>query len=269
MSMPFYVAPEQQMKDKADYARKGIARGRSAVVLQYEGGILMVADNMSRTLHKISELYDRIGFAAVGRYPEFENLRLMGVRFADVRGYQYDRRDVSGRQLANIYAQTLGTVFSESLKPWEVEIVVAEVGDAAADDEIYRITFDGSIVDERGFVAVGGSSESVAAALKERFVADAPLSAALNTATHALARENGSERELEAGNLEVAVLERAREHRKFRRIHGRRLTALLEEGRAGGRGGSGGAKGGGTAAKGSSDDASTGRDGTDEDQTDE
>ncbi|MFJ9554476.1 proteasome subunit alpha [Nocardiopsis sp. NPDC101807] len=234
MSMPFYVAPEQQMKDKADYARKGIARGRSAVVLQYEGGILMVADNMSRTLHKISELYDRIGFAAVGRYPEFENLRLMGVRFADVRGYQYDRRDVSGRQLANIYAQTLGTVFSESLKPWEVEIVVAEVGDTADDDEIYRITFDGSIVDEQGFVAVGGSSEHVSTQLKDRFAADAPLSAALNAATRALARENGEERELEASNLEVAILERSRQHRKFRRIQGRRLTALIEEGKAGG-----------------------------------
>jgi proteasome alpha subunit len=232
--MPFYVAPEQQMKDKADYARKGIARGRSAVVLQYEGGILMVADNMSRTLHKISELYDRIGFAAVGRYPEFENLRLMGVRFADVRGYQYDRRDVSARQLANIYAQTLGTVFSESLKPWEVEIVVAEVGDTAADDEIYRITFDGSIVDEQGFVAVGGSSEHVSTQLKDRFAADAPLSAALNAATRALARENGEERELEASNLEVAILERSRQHRKFRRIQGRRLTTLIEEGKAGG-----------------------------------
>ncbi|NYH54708.1 proteasome alpha subunit [Nocardiopsis arvandica] len=239
MSMPFYVAPEQQMKDKADYARKGIARGRSAVVLQYEGGILMVADNMSRTLHKISEIYDRIGFAAVGRYPEFENLRLMGVRFADVRGYQYDRRDVSGRQLANIYAQTLGTVFSESLKPWEVEIVVAEVGDAADEDEIYRITFDGSIVDEQGFVAVGGSSEHVSDVLKDRFAADASLSAALNAATHALARENGEERELEASNLEVAILERARQHRKFRRIHGRRLTRLIEEGKANGRAASG------------------------------
>ncbi|MEU3018240.1 MULTISPECIES: proteasome subunit alpha [unclassified Nocardiopsis] len=233
MSMPFYVAPEQQMKDKADYARKGIARGRSAVVLQYEGGILLVADNMSRTLHKISELYDRIGFAAVGRYPEFENLRLMGVRFADVRGYQFDRRDVSGRQLANIYAQTLGTVFSESLKPWEVEIVVAEVGDTAAEDEIYRITFDGSIVDEQGFVAVGGSSEHVSSQLKDRFAADAPLSAALNAATRALAHDNGEERELEAANLEVAVLERSREHRKFRRIHGDRLTALIEEGKRG------------------------------------
>ncbi|RKS09505.1 proteasome alpha subunit [Nocardiopsis sp. Huas11] len=240
MSMPFYVAPEQQMKDKADYARKGIARGRSAVVLQYEGGILMVADNMSRTLHKISELYDRIGFAAVGRYPEFENLRLMGVRFADVRGYQYDRRDVSGRQLANIYAQTLGTVFSESLKPWEVEIVVAEVGDTADGDEIYRITFDGSIVDEQGFVAVGGSSDHVGTVLKDRFAGDAPLSAALNTATHALARENGEERELEAANLEVAVLERSRSHRKFRRIHGRRLTDLIEEGQAAARTASGG-----------------------------
>ncbi|MFD6098974.1 proteasome subunit alpha [Nocardiopsis flavescens] len=233
MSMPFYVAPEQQMKDKADYARKGIARGRSAVVLQYEGGILLVADNVSRTLHKISELYDRIAFAAVGRYPEFENLRLMGVRFADVRGYQYDRRDVSGRQLANIYAQTLGTVFSESLKPWEVEIVVAEVGDTPDGDEIYRITFDGSIVDEQGFVAVGGSSEQVSQALKDRFAADASLAAALDAATRALSRENGEERELEAANLEVAVLERSRDHRKFRRIQGPRLVSLLEEGRGG------------------------------------
>ncbi len=248
--MPFYVAPEQQMKDKADYARKGIARGRSAVVLQYEGGILMVADNVSRTLHKISELYDRIGFAAVGRYPEFENLRLMGVRFADVRGYQYDRRDVSGRQLANIYAQTLGTVFSESLKPWEVEIVVAEVGDTPDEDEIYRITFDGSIVDEQGFVAVGGSSEHVSGVLKDRFAADAPLSAALNTATHALARENGEERELEAANLEVAVLERAREHRKFRRIHGARLNRLIEEGKAGNAAGGTAPAGGSAAADG-------------------
>ncbi|SHK40879.1 proteasome alpha subunit [Nocardiopsis flavescens] len=231
--MPFYVAPEQQMKDKADYARKGIARGRSAVVLQYEGGILLVADNVSRTLHKISELYDRIAFAAVGRYPEFENLRLMGVRFADVRGYQYDRRDVSGRQLANIYAQTLGTVFSESLKPWEVEIVVAEVGDTPDGDEIYRITFDGSIVDEQGFVAVGGSSEQVSQALKDRFAADASLAAALDAATRALSRENGEERELEAANLEVAVLERSRDHRKFRRIQGPRLVSLLEEGRGG------------------------------------
>ncbi|MDT0330082.1 proteasome subunit alpha [Nocardiopsis lambiniae] len=239
MSMPFYVAPEQQMKDKADYARKGIARGRSAVVLQYEGGILLVADNVSRTLHKISELYDRIAFAAVGRYPEFENLRLMGVRFADVRGYQYDRRDVSARQLANIYAQTLGTVFSESLKPWEVEIVVSEVGDTPDDDEIYRITFDGSIVDEQGFVAVGGSSEHVSQSLKDRFAADASLAAAINAATHALARENGEERELEAANLEVAVLERSRQHRKFRRIQGRRLISLLEEGRGGPRSASG------------------------------
>ncbi len=259
--MPFYVAPEQQMKDKADYARKGIARGRSAVVLQYEGGILLVADNMSRTLHKISELYDRIGFAAVGRYPEFENLRLMGVRFADVRGYQYDRRDVSGRQLANIYAQTLGTVFSESLKPWEVEIVVAEVGDTSAEDEIYRITFDGSIVDEQGFVAVGGSSEHVSGVLKDRFATNASLSSALNTATHALARENGEERELEAANLEVAVLERSREHRKFRRIHGQRLTDLIEEGKAG-RGASSGSGTTGNATTGGAGESTVG--GTDE-----
>jgi len=228
VSMPFYVSPEQSMKDKADYARKGIARGRSAVVLQYDGGILFVADNISRTLHKISELYDRIAFAAVGRYNEFENLRQMGVRMADVRGYQYDRSDVSGRVLANIYAQTLGTLFSESNKPWEVEIVVAEVGEDAAADQIYRITFDGSVVDEQGFLAMGGSAEQVTTSLKERFNAGASLGDALSAAVHALRHENGEERELDAGGLEVAVLERGRrEHRKFRRITGDRLASLV------------------------------------------
>ncbi|KIH98945.1 proteasome subunit alpha [Streptomonospora alba] len=231
--MPFYVSPEQSMKDKADYARKGIARGRSAVVLQYDGGILFVADNISRTLHKISELYDRIAFAAVGRYNEFENLRQMGVRLADVRGYAYDRSDVSGRVLANIYAQTLGTVFSESAKPWEVEIVVAEVGEDAASDQIYRITFDGSVVDEQGFLAMGGSAEQVTTALKERFDKDASLGAALSAAVHALRHENGEERDLDSSGLEVAVLERGRhEHRKFRRVTGDRLTSLMQEGSA-------------------------------------
>jgi proteasome alpha subunit len=231
--MPFYVSPEQSMKDKADYARKGIARGRSAVVLQYDGGILFVADNMSRTLHKISELYDRIAFAAVGRYNEFDNLRTMGVRFADVRGYAYDRSDVNGRMLANLYAQTLGTVFSESNKPWEVEVVVAEVGDTAATDQIYRITFDGSVVDEQGFLAMGGSAERVTTALTERFDGGASLDRALSAAMHALAHENGEQREIEATSLEVAVLERAREHRKFRRIQGDRLTRLIAEARGG------------------------------------
>lgn len=232
MSMPFYVSPEQSMKDKADYARKGIARGRSAIAMQYDGGLLFVADNMSRTLHKISELYDRIAFAAVGRYNEFENLRLAGVRFADTRGYAYDRRDVNGRMLANAYAQTLGGVFSESPKPWEVEIVVAEVGDTPDSDQLYRITFDGSVVDEHDFVVMGGSTEQVTTALKDRFVKEAPLSQALASATHALAHESGEDRELEAASLEVAVLERAREHRKFRRLHGERLNRLIEEGRS-------------------------------------
>lgn len=253
MSMPFYVSPEQSMKDKADYARKGIARGRSAVVLQYDGGILFVADNMSRTLHKISELYDRVAFAAVGRYNEFENLRLGGVRYADSHGYAYDRRDVTGRMLANAYAQTLGTVFSESNKPWEVEIVVAEVGDDADTDQIYRITFDGSVVDEKGLLAMGGSADAVTAALKERFDRGAPLSEALSAAMHALAHENGERRELDAANLEVAVLERAREHRKFRRIQGARLTRLIEEGR-----GASSASSGGGGSEGASGDGGSG-----------
>jgi len=159
MSMPFYVSPEQLMKDRADYARKGIARGRSVVVLAYDDGIAFATENPSRALHKVSEIYDRIAFAAVGKYNEFENLRVAGVRYADLRGYSYDRRDVNARGLANAYAQTLGTVFTTESKPLEVEIVVAEVGADAATDQIYRLSYDGSVADERGFVVMGGQAE--------------------------------------------------------------------------------------------------------------
>src|SRR6202008_3588196 len=179
VSMPFYVSPEQAMKDKADYARKGIARGRSGVVIQYDAGILFVADNPSRALHKISEIYDRIAFAAVGKYNEFENLRQQGVRYADVNGYMYDRSDVTARGLANAYATALGTVFTDSNKPYEVEIVVAEVGSDVASDQIYRLTFDGSVADEHGYVAMGGQVDQVAAALKDRYQEGLPLAQAL------------------------------------------------------------------------------------------
>jgi len=182
VSMPFYVSPEQAMKDKADYARKGIARGRNSVVVTYDEGILFVAPNPSSALHKVSEVYDRIAFAAVGRYNEYENLRVAGVRFADTRGYQYAREDVTARGLANWYAQVLGSIFTESNKPYEVEIVVAEVGDSQDADQMYRITFDGSVADEHGFVAMGGQAEQVAGVLKERYAAGMPIEAALGTA---------------------------------------------------------------------------------------
>ncbi|MEU6741843.1 proteasome subunit alpha [Streptosporangium sandarakinum] len=239
MSIPFgYVSPEQQMRDKADYARKGIARGRSVVVLQYEDGILFVAPNPSRALHKISEIYDRIGFAAVGRYNEFEALRLGGIRYADINGYTYDREDVTARGLANLYAQNLGQIFTESLKPFEVELVVAEVGDTADEDHIYRLTFDGSVFDESGLVAMGGQAEAVAGRLKERYRDGLPLADALQAALFALT-EPGGERP-PAGQLEVAVLDRNRPHRKFQRLAGPRLEALLA--------GSSAAEGTGTAA---------------------
>src|SRR5207248_5509182 len=167
--MPFYVSPEQSMRDKADYARKGIARGRSCVALQYAGGILFVAPNPSSALHKVSEIYDRIAFAAVGRYNEYENLRVAGVRFADTRGYQYAREDVTARGLANWYAQVLGSIFTESNKPYEVELVVAEVGESAGDDQIYRITFDGSVADEHVFVAMGGQAAQGAGGRQEGY----------------------------------------------------------------------------------------------------
>ena len=227
--MPFYVSPEQAMKDKADYARKGIARGRNSVVLQYDEGILFVAPNPSRALYKTSEIYDRIAFAAVGRYNEYENLRKAGVRFADMTGYQYDRGDVTARGLANWYAQILGTIFTESNKPFEVEIVVAEVGETPDADQIYRITFDGSVADEHGFVAMGGQADQVAGVLKDRYREGMPLAAALGAAISALAGQANGERsvEISAGQLEVAVLARGRAHRSFRRLTGPRLEELL------------------------------------------
>ena len=166
MTVPFYVSPEQITRDKADFARKGIARGKSVVLIQAKDAIVFVAENPSKALHKISEIYDRIGFAAVGKYNEFENLRVSGIRFADLRGFAYDRSDVSARSLANAYAQTLGTVFTDALKPLEVELLVAEIGNEMENDEIYRLTFDGSVVDEKNFVAIGGDSEKINELLK-------------------------------------------------------------------------------------------------------
>ncbi len=244
MSMPFYVSPEQSMRDKADYARKGVARSRSSVVVQYAGGILLVTPNISSVLHKISEIYDRIAFAAVGRYNEYEVLRKAGVTYADVTGYQFDRGDVTARGLANWYAQALGTNFSEpSGKPYEVEIVVAEVGAKPDGDQIYRISWDGSVSDEPGFVAFGGQADQVTTALKERFSDGMSLTEALAAALAALAapaaaaapgQANGSQPELTAANLEVAILDRARAHRTFRRLQGPRLEGLIDESRGGG-----------------------------------
>ena len=230
--MPFYVSPEQAMKDKADYASKAITRGRSGVVIEYDGGILFVAPNPSRALNKFSEIYDRIAFAAVGRYNEFENLRKAGVRYADMTGFQYDRQDVTARGLAIWYAQLLGTIFTESNKPFEVEIVVAEVGETPDLDQIYRITFDGSVADVHGFVVMGGHADQVATAVKVRFSEVMTLAGALGVATSALAGQaNDERREVTAAQLEVAVLDRSRAHRTFRRLTGARLEALLAEAR--------------------------------------
>ena len=221
--MPFYVAPEQLMKDRAEFARKGIARGRSVVVLRYTDGIALVADNPSDMLYKVSEIYDRIGFAAVGRYNEFENLRIGGIRYADLRGYTYDRRDVTGRGLANAYAQQLGSSFSSGGdKPFEVELVVAEVGMDATGDHIFRIGFDGTINDEPDFVVIGGVVEPVAGVVAHGFDATAELAQALRLATRALGQTE---------QLEVAVLDRTRRQpRKFYRIVGAELRSLLVAG---------------------------------------
>jgi proteasome alpha subunit len=228
--MPFgYVSPEQVMKDRADYARKGIARGRSVLAMTYENGILFVAENPSVALHKISEIYDRIAFAAVGKYNEFENLRVAGVRMADLRGYSYDRRDVTGRALANTYAQILGTIFSSGgEKPFEVEITVAEIGDTPEEDQLYRLTYDGSVGDEQDFVVMGGNAEVVGAKVRDGHHVGISLGDGVKLAVQALSSgDNGESRTLTAAQLEVAVLDRTRPRRKFRRLTDAQVEQLL------------------------------------------
>ncbi|WP_129336202.1 proteasome subunit alpha [Cellulomonas endophytica] len=236
MSMPFYVSPEQLMKDRADYARKGIARGRSVVVLQYDEGIAFATENPSRALHKVSEIYDRIAFAAVGKYNEFENLRVAGVRYADLRGFSYAREDVTARGLANAYAQTLGTVFTTESKPLEVEIVVAEVGPTPAEDQVYRLSYDGSVADEHGWVVMGGQAERLAGLLGAGWRPGMTLSEVLGLAVRVLgspAEDGGEARTLAAAQLEVAVLDRTRPRRTFRRLGGALLEGLVGEPGAG------------------------------------
>ncbi|MEK8229135.1 proteasome subunit alpha [Oerskovia sp. M15] len=234
MSMPFYVSPEQLMKDRADFARKGIARGRSVVVLAYDEGIAFATHNPSRSLHKISEIYDRIAFAAVGKYNEFENLRVAGVRYADLRGYSYDRTDVNARGLANAYAQTLGTVFTTESKPLEVELVVAEVGLTPSQDQIYRLSYDGSVADESGFVVMGGQAEQLGRDLGEAWRPGMTLPEVLRLAVSTLGGPDArdapeSEQAIPASQLEVAVLDRTRPRRAFRRLTGVVLAGLLEQ----------------------------------------
>lgn len=231
MTTPFYVSPEQVMKDRADYARKGIARGRPVVVLPYDHGIAFVAENPSRALHKVSEIYDKVAFAAVGKYNEYENLRVAGVRYADLRGYSYDRTDVTGRGLANAYAQTLGATFTTEHKPLEVELVVAQVAPDPEGDQIYRITYDGSVNEETGFVVMGGSSDTVAAAIGDAWRPGLELSEVLGLAVRALGTDpaGGESRTLAPGDLEVAVLDRQRPRRAFRRVAGALLERLLAD----------------------------------------
>ena len=239
MSFPYFISPEQAMRERSELARKGIARGRSVVALAYAGGVLFVAENPSRSLQKVSEIYDRVGFAAVGRFNEFDSLRRGGIQYADTRGYAYDRRDVSGRQLANVYAQTLGTIFTEQAKPYEVELCVAEVAHygETKPPELYRITYDGSIADEPHFVVMGGTTEPIINALKESYSENAELADAIRMAVDALrsgittAAGNSTPavepRGLGPSTLEVATLDASRPRRAFRRITGPALETLL------------------------------------------
>ena len=224
MSMPFYVAPEQIMKDRADYARKGIARGRALVAVRYIDGIALVAENPSNTLRKISEIYDRIAFAGVGKYNEFDQLRVAGVRAADLKGFQYSRDDVDARSLANNYAQILGQIFTHEMKPMEVEILVAEVGLTGDGDQLFHILYDGTVMDERRFSVLGGDAEAINGRLNESFTEDQTLDEAVKRGAAAL---SGPDRTLAATELEVAVLSRRNGRRCFKRLPDDVVAAAL------------------------------------------
>ena len=230
MPMPYYVSPEQLMKDKADYARKGIARGKSVLVLEFADGILFIAENTSATLHKISEIYDRIAFAGVGKFNEFEQLRIGGIRISDLKGYSYSRHDVTAKALANAYSQTLGNIFTAELKPYECEILVAAVGESTGRNEIFHILYDGSVTDRERWVAMGGQAETIEAHLKENYPENYPddipsFNDGLQLGVAAL--RAAGERELTPGTLEAAVLDRNRTRRKFRRLAEQELHELF------------------------------------------
>ena len=226
MPLPYYVSPEQMMKDKAEYARKGIARGRSIVALEYGEGILLVAENPSTLLHKVSEIYDRIAFAGVGKYNEFENLRIAGIRHADVKGYSYSRGDVTAKALANAYSQALGNIFTQDIKPFEVEVLVAEVGEGnGAKSEIYHILYDGTIEDEKNYAAMGGQADEIRRFLKDHYQDAMAIDGAVQLGVRALnVTQNKS---LSERDLEVAVLDRTKVRRKFRRIPAEALSQLM------------------------------------------
>ena len=211
-----YVPPEQRIKDLSEYARKGIARGKSVVALDYVDGLLFLAENPSSTLHKISEIYDRIAFAGVGKYSEFEDLRISGVRLADLRGYSYGREDVTAKTLANAYSQALSTIFTTQMKPYEVEILVGQVGERPEENELFHILFDGSVADQKGYVGMGGRSDELNARLKDAYESGLSLPDAVRMAARALSETE--QRTMDAPNIEAAVLDRTRGRRKFRRL---------------------------------------------------
>ena len=225
MTMPMYVSPEQLMKDRADYARKGISRGRAAVACTYADGVLLCAENPSNTLRKVGEIYDRIAFVGVGKYSEFDQLRIAGVRHADLKGYSFSRDDVDALWLANQYAQTLGQYFTHEMKPLEVEMIVAEIGEESGSDQLFHLLYDGTVMDTRGFVVIGGEADVIRGRMEEGWGQELALSAAVSVSVTALA---GPDRTLVPDDLEVAVLSRENGRRAFGRLEGGDLAGLLD-----------------------------------------
>src|SRR5881397_1071775 len=160
------------------------------------------------------------------KYNEFEMLRKAGIRHADLKGYTYSREDVTAKSLANAYSQSIGSLFSADPKPLEVELLVVEVGQDGKPNELYRISFDGSIIDERGVAVIGGKADALLTFLKARWTAPTfSLREALRLSIEAL--DTVTNQKLGSEALEAAVLDRTRTGRTFRRIGSAEIKALL------------------------------------------
>ena len=221
MTAQFYVPPEQLIKDRAEFAKKGIQRGRPIAVVEYEDGILLIGENPSRSLHKISEIYDRVAFAGVGRFNEFETLRVAGIRYADVKGYTYARGDVTGKGLANAYSQAVGQIFTHEVKPYEIEVLVAELGDD--ENHLYHVRFDGTLRDQHGFAMLGGDEDRLLEPLTAGYRAGMSLEDAIALTTSAI-RDTADE-STPGADWEAAVLDRTLGRRKFRRLDSTEIEA--------------------------------------------
>jgi proteasome alpha subunit len=234
MPTPYYVSPEQIMQEKEDFARKGIEKAKEVIALEYQDGIVMVAENPLATVFKISEIYDRITLAATGLYPDYEALRVAGIQAAEVKGFTYNREDVTAKWLTNVYSQHIGAIHRQAdAKPLEIELLLCEIReDASSSNRIYHLSFDGTFWEDNRYAVIGGRAEKITANLEDKYTEGLDLNGAVKLAVkvfETLEAEVGNEHpyEITADTIEAAVLDETRNRRKFRRLLPDELNEIL------------------------------------------